>query len=74
MSEWVCSKIIKELPSLVGSGTPCINGITFNLRCVFLSHFSGLEIRFCLKFEVLDIFHSSKVSETQFSSQNECPS
>ena len=24
VSECVCSKIIKELPGLVGSGTPCI--------------------------------------------------
>jgi len=26
VSECVCSKIIKELPGLVGSGTPCIRG------------------------------------------------
>ena len=25
VSECACSKIIKELPGLVGSGTPCIN-------------------------------------------------
>jgi hypothetical protein len=25
VSECVCSKIIKELPGLVGSGTPCIS-------------------------------------------------
>jgi hypothetical protein len=33
MSVCVCSKIIKELPDLVGSGTPCIRGCV-DLRTV----------------------------------------
>ena len=32
VSECVCSKIIKELPGLVGSGTPCINYQALNLE------------------------------------------
>ena len=55
VSECVCSKIIKELPGLVGSGTPCIISTERDMcvfsfflnlfRCSFVSFF---VLFFCL--------------------------
>ena len=47
VSECVCSKIIKELPGLVGSGTPCISTLSYKLQDFFGGE-GGVEHKMCV--------------------------
>ena len=56
VSECVCSKIIKELPGLVGSGTPYTN-INGNVACLLTKQEKLMFISFSLVLKINDSFY-----------------
>ena len=65
MSECVCSKIIKELPGLIGSGTPCITQIRLVLKGLISNNrVYGLDV-FLFGSQHASVHHSKLNKSTQ---------